>query len=502
MSSGRVYLVGAGPGDPGLITARGLRLLRECDVVLYDRLVAPQLLDEAPAAAEMVFTGKTPGETHSRQVVIDALMIARAKEGKKVVRLKGGDPFVFGRGAEEAALLTDAGVEFEIVPGVTSAVAAPAYAGIPVTNRGMASSFAVMTGHSAETEEIAGSHVSADTVVLLMGVAQLRDATRRLIDGGREGTEPAAIVQWGTTSDQRVVVATLETIAQAAETERIGSPATTIAGKVVEMRKIVSWFESRPLFGHRVVVTRPRKQASELIESLEDAGANVIALPTIEIAAPEDPAPLRAAVEDAAAKRFDWILFSSVNAVESFFGALSMAGLDVRSLRDTKLAAVGDATARALGNRGIVADLMPQDPTSESLAVELGLGEGSVLLPRVEGGPRLLPDLLGEAGWTVTEVVAYRNVAPAPGRSTKVVQEGSFDVVTFASASSVRNFVSNVATPGEVGIGSDDTTEKKVVCIGPSTAAEAAALGMRVDATAQIHSSQGLLDAVITATHR
>jgi uroporphyrinogen III methyltransferase/synthase len=469
---------------------------------LYDRLVAPQLLDEAPSDAELVFTGKTPGETHSRQVVIDALLVARAKEGKKVVRLKGGDPFVFGRGAEEAALLADAGIDFEIVPGVTSAVAAPAYAGIPVTNRGTASSFAVMTGRASEAGDLPDHSVSADTIVLLMGVAQLRDASKRLIDAGRSFDEPAAIVQWGTTSQQRVAVATLGSIADVAEREGIGSPATTIVGKVVALREVVAWFEARPLFGCRVVVTRPRKQSRTLVELLEDAGASVIALPTVEITPPKDVTQLHAAARDAGDARFDWIVLTSINAVESFFTTLADLRIDIRTLHSTKMACVGGATATELAGRGVFADLVPDESSAEALAVALGSGNGSVLLPRVEGGPRLFPDSLTEAGWAVTEVTAYKNVAPAPNRSSAVVKEGGFDVVTFASASSVRNFVANVAQPGEVGIASEDDAGKMVVCIGPSTAAEAAALGMRVDATARVQSSRGLLEAVMSATHR
>lgn len=500
MTVGRVYLVGAGPGDPGLITARGLRALRSCDVVLYDRLVSPQLLDEAPRSAEVVFTGKAPGETHSRQVVIDALLIARAREGKTVVRLKGGDPFVFGRGAEEAALLAEAGIPFEIIPGVTSAIAAPAYAGIPVTNRGMASSFAVMTAHSADDDVRSG--VSADTIVLLMGVAQLRDAAKRLIDGGRSESEPAAIVQWGTTGRQRVAVSSLGSIADVAEREGIGSPATTIVGQVVRVRDAISWFESRPLFGVTVVVTRARKQSESLIALLEDAGATAISVPTIEIVGPEDRTALQRSVQDAVADRFDWIVFTSVNAIAWFFDAMEGSGLDVRALRNTKLACVGEASARALRGRHLIADLVPDDSSADGLAAAIGQGVGSVLLPRVQGAPTLLPDALRSAGWDVTEVVAYRNVAPAPSPSAELVREGSFDVITFASASAVRNFVANIAAPSDVGIAADSDGSKVVVCIGPSTAAEAAALGLRVDATAKSQSARGLFDAVVAATHR
>jgi uroporphyrinogen III methyltransferase/synthase len=366
----------------------------------------------------------------------------------------------------------------------------------------MASSFAVMTGHAAEDDDLPHAQVSADTIVLLMGVAQLRDASKRLIDAGRSADEPAAIVQWGTTSQQRVAVATLGSIAEVAEREGIGSPATTIVGKVVTLRDVVAWFEARPLFGRRVVVTRPRAQARSLVELLEDAGASVIALPTVEITPPDDATELQSAVREAVNERFDWIAFSSSNAVDSFFATLADLRIDVRTLHATKMACVGATTAKGLAARGVLADLVPDESTAEGLAAALGTGDGSILLPRVEGGPRLLPELLAGAGWAVTEVTAYKSVAPAPSRSSTVVKEGGFDVVTFASASSVRNFVANVARPDEVGIGSDDDAGKLVVCIGPSTAAEAAALGMRVDVTARAQSTRGLLEAVMTATHR
>ncbi|HVM35301.1 MAG TPA: uroporphyrinogen-III C-methyltransferase [Actinomycetota bacterium] len=490
--SGIVYLVGAGPGDPGLITARGLELLRTCDVVLYDRLVPEELLDEARPDAERIFVGKRPGEMHSRQVVADALMVSRARDGARVVRLKGGDPFVFGRGGEEGKLLADAGVPFEVVPGVSSAVAVPAYAGIPVTHRGVAGSFAVVTAREEEGRLLPPQRWGElargpDTLVLLMGVSSLPEVARKLIEGGRNRATPAAVVEWGTTSRQRTVVGTLDDIADVAASAAIRAPATTVVGDVVAERSVLNWFESRPLFGRRIVVTRPSGRAGALTGRLTALGANVVALPAIAIEDPESWDALDSGLGKLGEGGYDWVAFASAAGVERFFRRLLEQGRDARAFGSTKVAAVGDATAAALAARGIRADLVPERFTGAALAAALGDGPGEVLLPRVSDGPRDLVDEVERRGWRVDEVAAYRNV---PG---EVDHPGDFDAASFTSASTVRAFAAAIPTLPE---------GAKVVCIGPATAAAAEEAGYRVDAVADPHTLDGLAAAVVGILHR
>lgn len=499
--SGCVYLVGAGPGDPGLVTARGLELLRACDVLLFDRLVARELLDEAPQA-EQIFVGKKPGEEHSRQLVADALMIDRAKSGAMVVRLKGGDPFVFGRGGEELELLAEAGVPFEVVPGVTSAIAAASYAGIPVTHRGVAQSFAVLTANEEAQGSIAWDAMATgpDTLVLMMGVRSLRRVASRLIERGRDPQTPAAVVEWGTLPRQRVITGTLDKIAALAAEADIKSPATTYVGNVVTLRDSIAWFESRPLHGLRVVVTRARHQSAAFGDILAEAGAEVIYLPTIEITDPESFADVDLALKKLAEGLYAWVVFTSANGLEKLFERLSASGYDARAFARTKVAAVGRVTAGLLEERGIKADFVPESFTAESLAVGMDRGVGRVLLPRVEQGPGDIVDLLKSAGWTPEECVTYRNVLGSPSHpGVERVRAGSFDVVTFASASAVRAFVDLVGDPEDLGLGGDtESGLLNVACIGPQTAATATGAGFRVDVVASEHTGGGLRDALIT----
>jgi uroporphyrinogen III methyltransferase / synthase len=499
--SGCVYLVGAGPGDPSLVTARGLELLRACDVLLYDRLVARALLDEA-SQAEQIFVGKKPGEEHSRQLVADALMIDRAKSGAMVVRLKGGDPFVFGRGGEELELLSKAGVPFEVVPGVTSAIAAASYAGIPVTHRGVAASFAVLTANEEAQGSIAWDHMATgpDTLVLMMGVRSLRRVASRLIERGRDPQTPAAVVEWGTLPRQRVITGTLDKIAALAAEADIKPPATTYVGNVVSLRDTISWFEARPLHGLRVVVTRARHHAAAFGEILAEAGAEVIYLPTIEIADPESFTDVDLTVKKLAEGLYAWVVFSSANGLEKLFERLTVGGYDARAFSRTKVAAVGRVTAGLLEERGINPDFVPETFTAESLAEGMDRGVGRVLLPRVESGPSDIVDLLKNAGWTPEECVTYRNVlGSASHLGVERVRAGSFDVVTFASASAVRAFVDLVGDPEVLGLGGDTESGLfNVACLGPQTAAAAVDAGFRVDIVASEHTGGGLRDALIS----
>lgn len=497
---GVVYLVGAGPGDPGLITVRGLELLRSADVVLYDRLVAPALLDAARPDAERIFVGKKPGEIHSRQLVADALLLSKARESKSVVRLKGGDPFVFGRGGEEARLLADADIPFEMVPGVTSAIAVPAYAGIPVTERGVAASFAVLIGRVATDEESEHDHrhaddqpliVSTDTLVLLMGAEALATTTQRLIAGGRPAEQPAAAIQWGTTPKQRTVVGTLASIADDAAAAGLKAPVTTVVGDVVASRSAISWFEKRPLLGVRVVVTRARAQSREFAERLTALGADVIYLPVIAIAEPDDFSDLDRALKTLAAGRYDWVVFASTNAVTKTFERMDALGFDARAFGSARIATVGPATERALAARSLRSDLTPDEHTAEVLARELGRGPGAILWPRVADAPPDAVTALRNASWEVDEVVAYRNEPGDPDPATLgSVSAGEYDAVTFTSASTVGRFVELVGVPPD---------DKVVAVIGPQTAGAARNAGMHVTASADPHTTEGLVDALLGA---
>ncbi|HEX3394071.1 MAG TPA: uroporphyrinogen-III C-methyltransferase, partial [Acidimicrobiales bacterium] len=373
-----VWLVGAGPGDPGLLTVRGAEVLARADVVVHDRLAERSLLDLAPSGAERIDVGKSPGGP-VEQEDINALLVDRARAGRAVVRLKGGDPFVFGRGGEEVEALLAAGVDFEVVPGVTSAVAVPAYAGIPVTHRGLSTSFTVVTGHSRHRpddpvhwESLARA---GGTVVVLMGVAHRGEIARRLMAGGLPGSTPVAAVRWGTRPDQRTVRTTLDELAGV----ELQPPVTLVIGAVASLE--LGWFETRPLFGRRVVVTRARAQSSGLVDALRRAGADIVSLPTIEIAAPADGGEALAAAA-ARVRDYDWVAFTSANAVEALFAHLA----DARALGETGVAAVGTATAAALATHGVVADLVPGRAMAEALAdafpMASGCPAGRVLLPQ------------------------------------------------------------------------------------------------------------------------
>ena len=496
------FLVGAGPGDPGLITRRGLELVRSCDVLLYDRLVHPSLVSEAPSSAETMYVGKIPGAPSMPQAEIDSLIVKHAREGKRVVRLKGGDPFVFGRGADEAQALAAAGIAFEIVPGVSSAIAVPAYAGIPVTHSGMASSFAVVTAHESSDRPGAEERWrelarGAGTLVLMMGVAGLEEAAQRLIAAGRDASEPAAVVERGTTSDQRTVVGTLETIAEVARDANVESPAVTVVGSVVQLSSALSWFESRPLFGRRVIVTRQREQARELVDRLQELGAEAIVVPTISIEDPVSWDELDAALKELEQGSLSWVVFASANAVAKVFDRLDTFGKDVRAFGSARIAAVGPATERALAQRGLRADLVPTVHKLEALIADLGPPGGKVLLPRPQDTPSEDLEALRAAGWEVLAPVAYRTTSTTrfDPRSAADVREGRFDVLTFASGSAARAYVEAFGTPDELGLAGD--SDKAVVCIGPTTAEVARNLGFKVTAVAEEHSTEGLVAAIL-----
>jgi uroporphyrinogen III methyltransferase/synthase len=489
---GTVTLVGAGPGDPALLTLRGLAALRTADVVVYDRLVSTELLDYAPATAERVYVGKAPRRHARTQAQINRLLISRARSGSSVVRLKGGDPFVFGRGGEEAEALAAARIAFEVVPGVTSAVAGPAVAGIPVTHRGTASSFGVATAHEAPGYDRLDWPALArlDTLVLLMGVERLADVASALIAAGKPRTTPVAVVSEATLPRQRTVVAPLGRIAGVARRAAIAPPAVTIVGDVVKMRESLGGWDTRPLSGRRVVVTRTREQASELAAVLRELGAEVVEAPSIRVAPPRSWAPV-----DRAAARLDetdWVVFTSANGVRFFCSRLR----DARAFGRAKVAAIGPGTANALAAFGVRADLIPSSFTTEGVAAVLPLGAGRVLLARADKAEPGLEKAIRGLGWTVERVTAYRlgSVAKLPPGVADAVRAGEVDVLTFASAATVRAFRTMLGGLPPRGV--------KVACIGPVTAAEARRLGLRVHAVAREHTIPGLAAAAVAAVAR
>jgi uroporphyrinogen III methyltransferase/synthase len=501
--TGIVYLVGAGPGDPGLLTLRGAELLVTCDAVVFDALANPALLAlanvaERETAVELHDVGKRGGAAESaKQDEINALLVRLGREGKRVVRLKGGDPLVFGRGSEEARALAEAGVSFEIVPGVTAGIAAPAYAGIPVTHRGAATSVTFVTGHEDPTKD----HTTVDwqalaraggTIVLYMGVKTLPNIVAALIAGGMSSDTPAAAVQWGTHPRQRTVTATVSTLADAIREAGLTAPVITVIGPVVDLRGEIAWFDRRPLFGKRIVVTRAQAQASALTERLAAAGAEVIEMPATRIE-PCDLAGLRDALGDIAA--FDWIVFTSQNAVQVAWDALRAMGLDARAFAGVKIAAVGPMTADALLQRGLAVDVVPERFVAEGLLDALRSREdvrgARVLYVAGEGARETLERGLIGAGASVERVTAYRSVVDgtdADSLKTRL-DRGDVDLATFTSASSVRAFVDLV--------GAERARRVPAASIGPITTEAARDAGLDVAIEATTSTIDGLVEAIV-----
>lgn len=497
-SRGKVYLLGAGPGDPELVTLRARRRLAEADVILYDALVHPDVLAVCRPDAQRVFVGKRGGKPSERQDAIHARMLEYASQGKTVARLKGGDPFLFGRGSEEAEFLVEHGVPFEVVPGVPSPLAATAYTGISLTHRDMASSVAYVTA-TERPEKDRTSHdwsklaTATQTLVIFMGLRRLRSLMQLLVENGRSPETPAAVVQWASMPEQRTVVATVSTLADAVEAAGLAMPALTIVGEVVRLREKLSWWDRRPLFGRRVVITRAREHAGALATLLRDAGAIPVELPTIRIAEPPDPA----ALEDAARKAhgYDAIFFASNNAVERFFDAVDEVGLDARCLGRATVVAVGEKTAQALRERGIRADLLPPQGHAKSAAATLvqHFGEATgkkILVPRSRIGREDFPKLLRAAGAIVDEVVAYDTLAPVAEDQTRIREafDHGVDAVLFTSSSTVENLAEILGPDANAAL-----SRVVVGSIGPTTTATAARLGIRVDFVAETPKVEALV---------
>jgi uroporphyrinogen III methyltransferase/synthase len=498
--AGRVYLVGAGPGDPGLLTLKGKRCLEQADIVIYDYLANPRLLDHARPDAERILVGKHGGGTRVEQTAINQLIIDHARQGKTVVRLKGGDPFIFGRGGEEAAAAHAAGIDFEIVPGVTSAIAVPAYAGIPLTHRELASNVIFTTGYEYPSKTEPAVHWSelarsGSTLVILMTQRQLRNNMQQLVASGLDPKTPAAVIQWGTRADQYTVVGTAATIADLAERQAMKPPVLAVVGAVVALREQLNWFERKPLFGRRIVITRPRAQAAEFAELLEAWGAEIIPFPTIETVPPESFAPLDAAIRRAA--EFDWVVFTSANGVRVFFARLQTLGADIREFHRAHFAAIGPQTARSLQAYCVRVESIPEEFRAEGVVAALaaaGVAGKRVLLPRAAGAREVLPIELRALGATVEEVVTYASVLPRMHAEElrELLLRGAADLVTFTSSSTVHNFVA--AFDGAV---DRVLAHTAIGCIGPVTADTARSYGLRVAIQPATYTIPAFVDAIV-----
>jgi uroporphyrinogen III methyltransferase / synthase len=492
--AGVVYLVGAGPGDPGLMTARSLALIGSADAIYYDRLIPPGALDGAGEDAELIYVGKAPGKPSVPQEEIGERLIEAGRAGKSVVRLKGGDPFVFGRGGEEGEALREAGIEFELVPGITAGVAASAYAGIPVTHRDDASAVAFVTGHEDPEKKESALDWEAlarfpGTLVFYMGVKRLGDNAAALIAAGRDAEEPAAAVERGTMEGQRTVVATLGTLAEAVAREQVKAPALIVVGQVVGRRESLAWLERRPLYGKRVVVTRARAQASGLAKTLRNLGAEVVELPAIRI----EPAIESEEVKQAIERIGDYalIVLTSPNGVRLLFEAMRNAGLDARALSGTTVAAIGPGTARALAKCGIAADIVPERFVAESLVESLAAVEVSgkrVLVARAADARDVIPEHLEGRGAEVDIVVLYETVREEASPEAVEAAQAA-DYVTFTSSSTVRNLTE--------ALGDRFPKNARIVSIGPVTSEAAANAGLEVHLEADRHDIDGLVAALL-----
>jgi uroporphyrinogen III methyltransferase/synthase len=498
MTAGKVWLVGAGPGDPGLITVRGLEVLSHADVVLHDALAHPALL-EAAQHAEIINVGKRYGEPSSKQAEISARLVELARAGKRVVRLKGGDPFMFARGSEEAAALAEAGIPFEVVPGISSPVAASAYAGMSLTHRDLSSSVTFITGNYREGKGWSPDAwrklaTATDTICVFMGMRRIEAITQAIIEGGRDPGTPTAVIQWGARSEQRVVCGRLDAIAEIARKSGLSNPALIIVGDVVTLRETLRWYDNRPLFGKRMLLPRPLEQGKATAEAIRERAAEPIVFPVIELLAPPDPALLSRAAENVGS--YGWVLFTSANGVTRFFQALAAIGRDARAFGSARIGVIGPKTAQALAQFGIKADLVSDEYIGEALAASV-LARGNferVLIPRALVARDVLPRTLAAAGAQVDVVPAYETRAVGPERAAELrgsFQRGEVDVVLFTSSSTVTATVELLGNEARELLG-----RSVVASIGPVTTGTLEQLSVRVDVTAERYTIEGLLDAL------
>ncbi len=498
---GKVYLVGAGPGDPGLISVKGKECIKKADVVVYDYLASPTLLGHAPESAEIIYVGKKGGDHTLAQDEINSLIVKKAKQGLMVTRLKGGDPFIFGRGGEEAFELIKADIPFEIVPGVTSAIAAPAYAGIPLTHRKYTSTLAFVTGHENPLKESSRINWEAlakgiGTLVFLMGVKNLPKITRKLLDHGKPPGTPVALIRWGTTSKQKTITGTLETIVDDVKAAGLKPPCIIVVGEVVTLRDSMKWIENRPLFGKQIVITRARKQASDLVKKLSALGAECLEFPTIKIVPPDDFKPLDKAIKNIS--EYNWIVFTSVNGVDFFFNRLFENGHDVRHLGHLRTASIGPATADRLFTFGIKSDIIPDSYRAESVidAFKNETIEGKqILLPRARDARPVLPVELTKMGARVDEIITYyadTDTHDADDLITRL-ENKTIDLITFTSSSTVKNLKALLPEDRF----HDLMKDTAIASIGPITTDTAKDLGFEVHVTANTYTIDGLCDIIL-----
>ncbi len=497
----KVYLVGAGPGDPDLITVKGLECIHNADVVIYDYLATPALLKHARKHAEIIYVGKKGGDHTLSQDKINALIVQKAGAGSTVCRLKGGDPFIFGRGGEEAEVLAAKGIPFEVVPGVTSAIAAAAYAGIPLTHRKLTATLAFITGHedpykkesSIDWESLARG---IGTLVFFMGVKNLPDITQKLIANGKSPDTPVALIRWGTTPGQTTVTGTLDNITERVKKAGLKPPAITVVGDVVQLRQTLQWFENRPLLGKRIVVTRAREQASDLVKQLSDLGAECLEYPTIKVVPADDVTPLNDAIEHLS--DYDWIIFTSVNGVKFFFAHLFDGDKDVRIISHLRTAAIGPATADKLLEYGLKSDIIPKAYRAEAVIDAFRrekLKGKKILLPRAKEARPVLPVELRKMGAEVDEVTAYltEKVQENADELIKQLEDKTIDLITFTSSSTVTNFKALLP---------QDKFKQLIkgiviASIGPITTDTAKELGFEVHITAESYTIPGLCKAIL-----
>ncbi|ACV62134.1 uroporphyrin-III C-methyltransferase [Desulfofarcimen acetoxidans DSM 771] len=501
MKKGIVYLIGAGPGDPKLITVRGVECIKKADVVVYDRLAGSRLLGYAAPHAEMIYVGKSPDRHTLRQEEINQLLVKKAAQGLVVARLKGGDPFVFGRGGEEAEVLVQNSIPFEVVPGITSAIAVPAYAGIPVTHRDCTSTLAIITGNedpAKEDSSIAWDKIAtaAGTLVFLMGMGNLPKITDRLMGAGRPASTPVALIRWGTRPEQRTLTGTLEDIADLAKQDDFKNPAIIIVGEVVKLREKLAWFENKPLFGKRIVVTRSREQASVLSEAIEALGGESWEFPAIKIEEPEDYTAMDSSIENIV--QFDWLIFTSVNGVKYYMDRLKQHKKDIRELKGIRLCAIGPKTKESLEQYGLLVDYVPGEYRAEQIIEGLKdkVSPGTkVLLARADIARKVLPEALRELKADVTEVVAYRTLQGSSSSELlkQMLVDKEIDAVTFTSSSTVRNFVDLLGKENRVEL----LNGVVLASIGPVTSQTAVEMGLNIDIEAKEYTINGLVQELL-----
>ncbi len=500
---GKVFLVGAGPGDPGLLTIRGKKLLERADVIVYDNLVNPLILRHAKKEALLIYAGKKKGEHTLKQSEINRLLVDFAKKGLFVVRLKGGDPFIFGRGAEEAEALAKEGISFEVVPGVSSAVAVPAYAGIPLTHRKISSSITVITGHEdpeKEDSSIRWDKISG-TIVILMGIGNIKKIKERLIKEGISPDTPFAIIQNGTHPGQKTVSGRLKEIDVISEKENISPPSVIVIGDVVRLRERLLWFEKKKLFGKRILITREENQAEELIYPLIENGAEVILFPTIKIVPPESWSQTDEVIENI--ERYEWIIFTSSNGVRYFFSRF-LRHRDIRDLKGIKFCAIGSKTAKMLNSLGIKPDLIPEEFSSKGIINcfrKKGIKGKEILLPRAENAPDYLQKELKKLGASVDVVSVYRNIIPEVDEEKKerikdMLVSGEIDICCFTAGSTFRNLLKILEIEGDE---KRYFSKTKIACIGPVTASFLKEKGIKVDIMPKRYDIASLIEAILNS---